>query len=69
MEKNISDDKIVEFVKEFTDERKYSPSFRDFLSLGFVSTSHVSYRLDKLVEAGRLGRDSKVARSIYVKEG
>jgi hypothetical protein len=69
MEKKISDEKIVGYVKEFTDRRHYSPSFRDFLSLGFVSLSHVKFRIDSLVEAGKLGRDPKVARSIYVKEG
>jgi hypothetical protein len=68
MENNIPDQKIIEFVKEFTDERHFAPAIRDFLSIGFVSTSHIRYRIDKLVEAGKLGRDPKIARSIYVIE-
>jgi len=69
MENNIPDQKIIEFVKEFTDERHFAPAIRDFLSIGFVSTSHIRYRINRLVEAGRLGRTPGMARSIYVKEG
>lgn len=68
MENNIHDHEIIEFVRNFTEANHYGPAIRDFLSIGFTSTSHVRYRIDKLVEAGRLGRDPKVARSIYVKE-
>ena len=68
MENKISDQKIIEFVRDFTVEHRHPPSYRDFLSLGLASVSHVYYRIDKLVEAGTLGRDPKVARSIYVKE-
>lgn len=68
MENNIPDHEIIEFVRNFTEANHYGPAVRDFLSLGFVSTSHIRYRIDKLVEAGKLGRDPKVARSIYVKE-
>lgn len=68
MENNIKDHDIIEFVRKFTDETHHAPAIRDFLSLGFLSTSHIRYRLDKLVESGRLGRNPKIARSIYVKE-
>ena len=67
MEK-IHDDDIVRFVKKFTDETHHAPAIRDFLSIGFVSTSHIRYRLDKLVADGRLGRTPGISRSIYVKE-
>jgi SOS-response transcriptional repressor LexA len=69
MENNIPDQKIIDFIKDFTSERHFAPSIRDFLSIGFQSTSHIRYRLDKLVEDGTLGRDPKVARSIYIKKG
>ena len=68
MEKNIQDYDIIEFVRKFTGETHHAPAIRDFLSLGFVSTSHIRYRIDKLVDAGRLGRTPGISRSIYVKE-
>ena len=67
MEK-ISDDRMIEFVRDFSNERNYAPTIRDFLSIGFKSTSHIFKRIDKLVDAGRLGRTPGIARSIYVKE-
>jgi hypothetical protein len=65
---DIKDSTIIEFVRRFTEEKHYPPSLRDFKKIGITSTSYASFRIDKLVEAGRLGRDFRVARSLYVKE-
>jgi hypothetical protein len=67
MESNISDAKIIEFTKSYTDKWHHAPGIRDFFDIGFASTSHVLYRIDKLVAAGKLVRTPGMARSIYVK--
>jgi len=59
--------KIVAFVAAYIKEHGYSPSFREIGdAMGGISTSHVSYWIDKLVGTGRLTKEPNISRSVRV---
>ena len=57
--------RIVEFIREFIEEKDYPPSIRDIqIGCGISSTSVVDYNLRRLEEKGLLRRDREVSRGI-----
>lgn len=57
--------KILEFVRQYTDEMGYPPSIRDICrGCGISSTSVVDYNLKLLEREGYLRRDPDVSRGI-----
>ncbi|MCS6802039.1 MAG: transcriptional repressor LexA [Chloroflexota bacterium] len=57
--------KILEFVRQYTDEMGYPPSIRDICrGCGISSTSVVDYNLKLLEREGYLRRDPEVSRGI-----
>jgi len=58
-------DAVVKFVRDYTAEHGYSPSYREIAgAVGISSTSHISYWIRKLVGEGRLTRVFNRPRSI-----
>ena len=61
---------IVEFIREFIEEKDYPPSIRDIqIGCGISSTSVVDYNLRRLEEKGLLRRDREVSRGIELLDG
>jgi repressor LexA len=59
--------KILDFIREFIDERDYPPSIRQIQdACGISSTSVVDYNLKALEKAGLIRRDREVSRAIEV---
>ncbi|MFN8532278.1 MAG: transcriptional repressor LexA [Dehalococcoidia bacterium] len=57
--------KILEFVRQYTDEMGYPPSIRDICKgCGISSTSVVDYNLKLLEREGHIRRDPDVSRGI-----
>jgi repressor LexA len=58
---------ILDFLREFLDEKDYPPSIRDIQEgCGISSTSVVDYNLRKLEEKGMIRRDREVSRGIEI---
>src|SRR5687767_2268052 len=58
---------ILDFLKEFIEDKDYPPSIRDIQEgCGISSTSVVDYNLRKLEEKGMIRRDREVSRGIEV---
>lgn len=58
---------IVEFVRDFTAEHGYPPSFRQIAeATGLRSLSAVAFHVGALVDQGVLLRDPGTARSVRV---
>lgn len=56
---------ILEFVREFLEDKDYPPSIRDIqIGCGISSTSVVDYNLRKLEEKNLIKRDREVSRGI-----
>lgn len=61
--------RILNFIRKFLDERKYTPTVRDIARGCNISTpSVVQYHLNKLESQGHIYRDPKVFRSIRLVE-
>ena len=59
--------KILEFIQSFDDERSYPPTIRDIqYACGISSTSVVDYNLHILEREGYIRRDREVSRGIEV---
>jgi repressor LexA len=57
--------RILDFIRDFLDERGYAPTVRDIVRGCDISTSSVvQYHLDILEREGRIRRDPQVFRSI-----
>ena len=57
--------KILQFLREFIEEKDYPPSIRDIQhGCGISSTSVVDYNLKRLEEKGFIRRDREVSRAI-----
>ena len=57
--------RIVNFIREYFQDRGYPPSIRDIASgCQISSTSVVAYNLDRLEEAGYIRRRSDISRGI-----
>jgi repressor LexA len=69
MAEGLSDkqQRILQFVQEFLDERDYPPSIRDIQQgCGISSTSVVDYNLKRLEEKGLIRRDREISRAIQL---
>jgi len=61
---------IMEFIRDFIEEKDYPPSIRDIQNgCGISSTSVVDYNLRRLEEKGLLRRDREVSRGIELLDG
>lgn len=61
--------KILDFVKNFTLDNGYPPTIRDICrSVGISSTSVVNYNLDALQRGGHINRDRTISRGIRLTE-
>jgi len=62
-------DKIVEFLKDFTEKKGFPPSVREIAGhLGFKSTKAIKVHLDELAEKGIINKKKGVARGISLRE-
>ncbi len=58
-------DKIVKFLKEFTEEKGFAPSVREIAGhLGFRSTKAIKVHLDELARRGIIKKINGIARGI-----
>ena len=58
---------ILDFLRQFLEEKDYPPSIRDIQDgCGISSTSVVDYNLRKLEEKGIIRRDREVSRGIEI---
>jgi repressor LexA len=61
--------KILDYIKEFYQEKGYAPTVRDIVKgLDISTTSVVQHHLNNLEKEGFIQRDSKVFRSIRLTE-
>jgi len=64
---NITRQKVIEFIREFYDERGYAPTVRDIMKgCELSSTAVVQHHLKVLESEHQIERDSKVFRSIQL---
>lgn len=58
---------VLEFIREYTEEKGYSPSYREIMAgLGLSSVSAVAEHVDNLVLRGALKKVPGAARSLEV---
>lgn len=58
---------VYDFIREFIEDKGYSPSYRDIMSgLGLSSVSAVAEHVDNLVRIGALRKAPGAARSLEV---
>jgi repressor LexA len=58
-------ERIINFVTEFLNDKGYPPTIRDIAAgCGISSTSVVAYNLNKLEQAGYISRHSDISRGI-----
>ena len=58
---------VLDFLEDFTDEKGYSPSYREIQAgLGLSSVSAVAEHIDNMVEKGILKKIPGAARSLEV---
>lgn len=58
---------VLEFLQDFTEEKGYSPSYREIQAgLGLSSVSAVAEHIDNLVEKGVLKKVPGAARSLEI---
>ncbi|MDO4741765.1 MAG: hypothetical protein Q4A79_00080 [Candidatus Saccharibacteria bacterium] len=58
---------VLKFLEEFTDEKGYSPSYREIMTgLGLSSVSAVAEHIDNLVAKGVLKKVQGEARSLEI---
>lgn len=55
---------IYQFIREFTDEHGYPPTFREISEQCFITLSAVSKHLTLLEQAGKIYREFGKARGI-----
>ena len=62
--------RIMEFLRDFIEEKDYPPSIRDIQrGCGISSTSVVDYNLKQLEKKGLIRRDREVSRAIELLDG
>ncbi len=60
-------DKMVEFIHAYLEERGYPPTIREIgRALGFKSTKAIKVHLDRLEAEGRIRREKRSARAIFI---
>ena len=58
---------LLNFVQDFTEEKGYSPSYREIMAgMGLSSVSAVAEHVDNLVEKGVLRKNPGAARSLEI---
>lgn len=58
---------IINFISDFTEERGFSPSYREIMTgVGLSSVSAVAEHIDNLVKKGALKKSDGAARSLEV---
>lgn len=58
---------LINFVQDFTEEKGYSPSYREIMAgMGLSSVSAVAEHVDNLVEKGVLRKNPGTARSLEI---
>ena len=58
---------VLDFLQDFTEEKGYSPSYREIMSgLGLSSVSAVAEHIDNLISKGVLKKVPGAARSLEV---
>lgn len=58
---------ILRFIKEFSEENNYAPSYREICAhFGLSSTATVAEHIDTLKEKGYLSQEENLARSIQL---
>ena len=58
---------VLDFLQEFTDEKGYSPSYREIMvGLGLSSVSAVAEHIDNLVSKGIIKKNPGEARSLEI---
>lgn len=58
---------VLEFIQDFTEEKGYSPSYREIMTgLGLSSVSAVAEHIDNLVARGVLKKNPGEARTLEV---
>ncbi|MBQ3352751.1 hypothetical protein IJG89_00135 [Candidatus Saccharibacteria bacterium] len=58
---------VLDFLRDFTDENGYSPSYREIMNgLGLSSVSAVAEHIDNLVARGALKKVPGAARSLEI---
>ena len=58
---------IINFISDFTEERGFSPSYREIMAgVGLSSVSAVAEHIDNLVKKGALKKSTGTARSLEV---
>jgi len=64
---NVTRQKVIDFIREFYDERGYAPTVRDIMKgCELSSTAVVQHHLKVLESEHQIERDSKVFRSIQL---
>jgi len=64
---NETRQRILQFIRDFVEERGYAPTVRDILrGCNISSTAVVQHHLNILEREGHIGRDPKVFRSIQL---
>ncbi len=67
---SVKQTQMMEFIRDFIDEKDYPPSIRDIqFGCSISSTSVVDYNLRRLEEKGLLRRDREVSRGIELLDG
>lgn len=58
---------VLEFIQDFTEEKGYSPSYREIMAgLGLSSVSAVAEHIENLVGKGVLRKNPGAARSLEI---
>ena len=58
---------IINYISDFTEERGFSPSYREIMAgVGLSSVSAVAEHIDNLVKKGALKKSPSAARSLEV---
>ncbi|MEA3459991.1 MAG: transcriptional repressor LexA [Chloroflexota bacterium] len=69
MDLSSRQERILEFIREFTRRNRYPPTIREIGEVvGISSTSVVSYNLNALQDKGYLVRDREISRGIRLVE-
>lgn len=64
---NLTRQKIIEYIRDFYDDRGYAPTVRDIMrGCGLSSTAVVQHHLKVLESEHQIERDSRVFRSIQL---
>lgn len=67
--KDNTTQKVYKYISEYTEHNGYAPSFREIAeSLGIKSPSTIFYHINKLIECGKIKKDSFKNRTLQVSD-